>query len=242
MDRNIISAKQRFQELQLSLVGKESNITEFPAEAMSLMDIAKHKPRKRKGKQSGASKNAPPGQSNASAAREFEIGLSGEQFAFEFLKSAVPDFNETQWTSNLKAFTTSHPDYQGFESYDAPEISDFVYEDKAGHFTTFLMKAGHHHAGSWLAQPPTYYLEAKSTTEARDAPLSMSNWQTELAQTLMLSSDDSLEPPKAVYAILRVFGLKTSPEVAVYLDPGRMIADGRLHSTPKEGTVVWPAN
>ena len=57
----------------------------------------------------------------------------------------------------------------------------------------------------------------------------------------MLPSQPSLEVPQAVYVIVRVFGLKTSPGVVVYVDPGRMMADGRLCSTPKDGTVVWPA-
>ncbi|MCJ1379785.1 hypothetical protein MMC17_002888 [Xylographa soralifera] len=241
MIRNIKAAKERFQETQLNLKVKDSESIAFSAEAMSLLDIAKHKPTKRKGKKSRATKNAPPGQVNVSAARDFEIGLSGEQFAFEYLKNAVPDFNETHWTSNLKAFTKSHPDYKGFEAYDAPEISDFVYEDKLGQLTTFLVNSGQEEAKAWLAKPPTYYLEAKATTEGCNAPFSMSNWQTELAQTLMISSRVSSETPEAVYIILRVFSLRTDPEVVIYLDPGRMIADGRLCSTPKDGTVVWPA-
>ncbi|MCJ1284832.1 hypothetical protein MMC26_004169 [Xylographa opegraphella] len=182
MVRNIKSAKERFQEMQTSLKIRGSQSTEFPVEAVNLLDIAKYKPTKRKGRNSRATKNAPQRQNNVSAARDFEIGVSGEQFAFEYLKNAVPDFNETHWTSNLKAFTKLHPDYKDFESYDAPEVSDFVFEDKRGQLTAFLVDRGHEESKAWLAEPPTYYLEVKATTEGHHAPFSMSNWQYKLVR------------------------------------------------------------
>ncbi|MCJ1475543.1 hypothetical protein MMC13_004206 [Lambiella insularis] len=200
------------------------------------------------GEQSVSSKRPPMArqldrsEANVSLAAEISIGALGEQFAFEYLRSAVPSFNEQHWTSNLKAYVKEHNDYKDIGTYNAPEKADFTFKDIQGQLTTFIINQGHKEAEPWLAQPPTYYLEVKSTTEGRDTPFSMSNYQTELAQTLKMSSEDPTDIPLAVYAILRVFNVNTHPDLDIYLDPTTLIAAGMLYSTPKDGTVVWPAS
>ncbi|MCJ1319568.1 hypothetical protein MMC15_004904 [Xylographa vitiligo] len=166
--------------LSNDLMIRDSKSTEFPAESTSLLDIAKHKPPKRKGKQSRATRNAPKGHINVSAARDFETGLSGRAVRKRPSSARTPSQTSTRRTgpATSRAFANPHPDHHGFEVSDAPEVSDFAYEDKLGSPTTFLVGRGHEEPKAWLAQPPAYCLEAKATAEGSErAPLSTSNWQ-----------------------------------------------------------------
>lgn len=47
--------------------------------------------------------------------------------------------------------------------------------------------------------------------------------------------------PKVVDAIFRVFKHGSSTDVAMYLDPGRMMREESLHSVMKDGMEVWHA-
>ncbi|MCJ1390350.1 hypothetical protein MMC18_003209 [Xylographa bjoerkii] len=179
-------------------------------------------------------------QSRPRTSNDIDVGFLGEQYVFDILKREVPGFGQQHWTSNLKKHAMSHPAYQDVQSYDAYEVSDFVFKDVGGALTRFLVRSGHQRADRWLADPPQYFLEVKATTGNQDIPFSMSNYQAELALNLKTVDEDSQIIPQAAYIIFRVFHVKTSPKHTIYLDPGRLLSEGKLRSSPIDGVMVWP--
>ena len=173
---------------------------------------------------------------DAQRVQDFSIGFQGELFVFELLKSHLPSFAEDNWTSGLRQYARAHPDYANISDYTAREKSDITYDDSEGSLTQLFLDKGLAEVASWLAAPPKYYLEVKTTTEEYYAPFYISKGQYKLAKKLTVAEGQA---PKEVYVIMRVSRIQEKdPVLTIYLDPWALHQSERLDFAAENYTVT----
>lgn len=100
----------------------------------------------------------------------------------ELLRKVLPDFDpDRDWTSGLRGWARLYEDYKGLSEYTKREVSDITYDDGYdGSMTEWFVSKGCERARSWLAAPPTYHVEVKTTTVDCEERFYVSNNQVKL--------------------------------------------------------------
>ncbi|KZT00826.1 uncharacterized protein LAESUDRAFT_764281 [Laetiporus sulphureus 93-53] len=157
-----------------------------------------------------------------SAANDRENGIMGEYFIYEVLQQTLgADFNEENWTSELRG------EISGFTPFQGDALADFRYKDDKGILTGLWY--GNQTKSTWAGRWPTYHLEIKTTSGSAREPFHVSQRQMEMALHLTSRTDSPGIVPTDVYVIILVTGIRgASTSYVVFLDPHRRIYDGNL--------------
>jgi hypothetical protein len=116
--------------------------------------------------------------------------------------------------------------YADFD-HNENNYSDFTYLDNDGRLGDYLSKRGRR-VPRWPGRVLTYYLEVKSTRGPLEEPFHLSNNQMDWAKAWTFAG-----PSLHVYIVLRVYDLEFEDSLTAklihYVDPWRMVCDGKLH-------------
>ncbi|KAF7906551.1 hypothetical protein EAF00_000830 [Botryotinia globosa] len=106
--------------------------------------------------------------SNVAGESLFRIGVAGELFMFEIMKSlGLPLFDLGNWRSTIRHRVIIHNEYKDMPRWSGSETSDIVYEDHDKMLTLLLITNNYFNieelARLRFARSPTYYIEVKTT-------------------------------------------------------------------------------
>ncbi|ATZ46359.1 hypothetical protein BCIN_01g09700 [Botrytis cinerea B05.10] len=169
--------------------------------------------------------------SNVAGESLFRIGVAGELFMFEILKSlGLPLFDLGNWRSTIRHRVAAHDDYKDMPRWSGSETSDIVYEDHDKMLTSLLTTNNYFHieelAGLRFASSPTYYIEVKTTPGPLDNAFYCSQGQFDRMESMKLQSDELVNE---VYLVARVFNLGASGiGFKLYVDPAGLRRRGQL--------------
>ncbi|KAF9762845.1 hypothetical protein IL306_003313 [Fusarium sp. DS 682] len=159
--------------------------------------------------------------STSQVERDKKIGVAGELYVFELLKSLepkLPGFALNNWKSTLRHYAQAHPEYAEIQSPSGRETSDLIYDDVEGVLTKLLIDNGYLSKEEWENERPRYLLEVKSTTGPCHAPFFVSKRQY---QRIYEHQHDK----KTIYVILRVYDIgKPSVSLRLYVNPAELEA------------------
>ena len=138
----------------------------------------------------------------------------------------------------------------------AASIADFTYRDDQGAMTCLIYSQAQKEA--WKDCWPTYYLEVKSTSGESHESFFMSRNQLatvraigslrsthslNIIKAMRLTRVDSTSPPKAIYVIIRVSGVRSQTIAwTTYPDPHHLFYTGRFLNVSRDGAEVKVAN
>ncbi|TEY73343.1 hypothetical protein BOTCAL_0079g00080 [Botryotinia calthae] len=160
--------------------------------------------------------------SNVAGESLFRIGVAGELFIFEIMKSlGLPLFDLGNWRSTIRYRVAVHDDYKDMPRWSGSETSDIVYEDHDKMLTSLLITNNYFQieelAGLRFANSPTYYVEVKTTPGPLDNAFYCSQGQFDRMESMKLQSDELVNE---VYLVARVFNLGASGMgFKLYVDP-----------------------
>ncbi|KAH9928330.1 uncharacterized protein B0H18DRAFT_1000819 [Fomitopsis serialis] len=149
-------------------------------------------------------------------------GILGERYAYAVLSKLLgPSFGPDNWTSELRG------QVPGFTYYEGNPLADFRCPDDNGVLTGRWY--GEEVKKRWEPEWPTYHVEVKSTSRSREEPFHMKRAQLRTALQLTAQSESLESPPKHVYILMRVSGIRSGrPTHMVFIDPHRWIYKGAL--------------
>ncbi|TGO31378.1 hypothetical protein BPAE_0001g02500 [Botrytis paeoniae] len=169
--------------------------------------------------------------SNVAGESLFRIGVAGELFMFEIIRSlGLPLFDLGNWRSTIRHRVAVHDDYKDMPRWSGSETSDIVYEDHDKILTSLLITNNYFHieelARLRFASSPTYYIEVKTTPGPLDNAFYCSQGQFDRMESMKLQSD---QPVNDVYLVARVSNLGASGiGFKLYVDPAGLRRRGQL--------------
>ncbi|KAF5878202.1 uncharacterized protein Bfra_000367 [Botrytis fragariae] len=179
--------------------------------------------------------------SNVAGESLFRIGVAGELFIFEIMKSlGLPLFDLGNWRSTIRHRVTVHDDYKDMPRWCGSETSDIVYEDREKMLTSLLITNNYFHieelARLRFASSPTYYIEVTTTPGPLDNAFYCSQGQFDRMESMKLQSD---QPVNEVCLVARVFNLGASGMgFKLYVDPAGLRRKGQLKFTADKYVVT----
>ncbi|TGO51966.1 hypothetical protein BOTNAR_0339g00020 [Botryotinia narcissicola] len=179
--------------------------------------------------------------SNVAGESLFRIGVAGELFMFEIMKSlGLPLFDLGNWRSTIRHRVTIHNEYKDMPRWSGSETSDIVYEDHDKMLTSLLITNNYFNTEELgrlrFASSPTYYIEVKTTPGPLDNAFYCSQGQFDRMESMKLQSDQIVHE---VYLVARVFNLGASGTgYKLYVDPAGLRRKGQLKFTADKYIVT----
>ncbi|KAF7949568.1 uncharacterized protein EAE97_003077 [Botrytis byssoidea] len=179
--------------------------------------------------------------SNVAGESLFRIGVAGELFMFEIMKSlGLPLFDLGNWRSTIRHRVTIHNEYKDMPRWSGSETSDIVYEDHDKMLTSLLITNNYFNTEELgrlrFASSSTYYIEVKTTPGPLDNAFYCSQGQFDRMESMKLQSDQLVNE---VYLVARVFNLGASGMgYKLYVDPAGLRRKGQLKFTADKYIVT----
>ena len=157
----------------------------------------------------------------------------------------MPGFTRDNWQSTIRSLVDVLPEYSDLDNWCFPEVSDIVYATGSNRFEAFLRENAFNSFPQWddlpTSDPIKYLIEVKTTTRLSSVPFYMSPNQYQLMERHRLSAPGgTIERPKTVYVIFRVYNLATGGiGMKIYVDPW-WLKDGTLNFKSGSWTVYGP--
>lgn len=167
-----------------------------------------------------------------------QIGLEGEFYVFELLKSvAGSEFQIENWTSELRHL--ARPGVTAWEPDDPDTVyTDFTFNDASHNLTKWLVEQQVEGAKQWLLKRPTYHIEVKSTADTANQPFHMSNSQ--MAHACQMADTDQDCQDVDIYLCFRVSELTNTAglSLTILTNVWKQFTENKLHVQAQGGWVL----